>query len=50
MIGLMGIGDDGTLFAPNGRRLVRLPLRLGMLIQRVQHRIARITHGGGNGR
>ena len=40
MIGLMGLGNNGTLYAPNGAKLVKLPLRLAMLLQRTQHWIA----------
>lgn len=40
MIGLMGVSDNGTLYAPNGRRLIRLPLRLACLVQRIQHWVA----------
>lgn len=43
MIGLMGLGDDGTLYRPNGKRLFRVPMRIGMIIQRIQHRIAGLT-------
>lgn len=43
MIGLMGLGDDGTLYAPNGKRLFRLPMRLACLVQKIQHRIARLS-------
>ena len=42
-IGLMGLGDDGMLYAPSGRRLMRLPLRLASLAQRAQHWIAQRT-------
>lgn len=40
MIGLMGVGDDGTLYTPKGKKLFRIPLRLSMLVQRCQHWIA----------
>ena len=40
MIGLTGLSDNGTLYAPNGKRLMRLPMRLAMLAQKVQHWIA----------
>lgn len=43
MIGLMGLGDDGTLYAPNGKRLLRVPFRIGCYIQRIQHWIAGIV-------
>ena len=44
-IGLMGIGDDGrTMYAPNGKRLFVIPSYLAAIIQRVQHKIARLTH------
>ena len=35
--GLMGVSDNGTLYAPGGRKLCRLPLRLAVIVQRVQH-------------
>lgn len=41
MIGLMGLGDDGTLYTTKGNRICRLPMRIGMLIQRAQHWIAK---------
>ena len=40
MIGLMGVSDNGVLFAPNGMRLLRLPRRMAFLVQRIQHWIA----------
>lgn len=40
MIGLMGLSDNGTLFTPNGRKLFTLPLRLALLVQRMQHWMA----------
>lgn len=42
-IGLMGVGDDGTLFTPSGKRLFRVSLRLAIMIQRIQHWIARLV-------
>lgn len=44
-IGLMGLANDGALVTPSGKRLFRVPIRVGCLIQRFQHRIARLTHG-----
>jgi hypothetical protein len=44
MIGLMGLDNNGTLYAPKGRRLFRVPLRLGMLIQRIQHWVSRYSY------
>ena len=43
MIGLMGVSDHGAMFSPRGRKLFSLPLRLAVLIQRVQHWIAQRT-------
>jgi hypothetical protein len=40
MIGLMGVSSNGTLYAPNGKRLLRLPFRMACLAQRIQHWIA----------
>jgi hypothetical protein len=42
-IGLMGVGADGTMYTPSGRRLFRLPLRVASFVQRVQHWIAHKT-------
>jgi len=39
--GLMGISDDGMMFAPNGKKLFRLPLRVSAIIQRIQHWFSR---------
>jgi hypothetical protein len=44
MIGLMGVSDNGTLYAPNGKKLVRLPFQISCLVQKVQHWLARLTH------
>lgn len=33
-IGLLGIGDDGTLYEPNGWRICQLPMRVAVLIQK----------------
>jgi len=44
MIGLMGVSDNGTLYAPNGKQLLRLPFRMACLVQRIQHWFARCTH------
>ena len=43
MIGLMGVSDNGTLYTPNGKKLLRLPVKLAHLVQQVQHWIARLT-------
>lgn len=43
MIGLMGVGDNGTLYAPNGKKIFRLPLWLSCIVQRIQHWIAQRT-------
>lgn len=43
-IGLMGVGDDGMLYAPGtGKKLFRVPLRLACVVQRIQHWFARKT-------
>ncbi len=42
-IGLMGVGDDGTLYSPSGRRLLRVPFRLACMIQKAQHWVATKT-------
>ncbi|MCC6649033.1 MAG: hypothetical protein IT374_26130 [Polyangiaceae bacterium] len=38
-IGLLGVGNDGTLYAPNGRRLVRLPLAVAAAVQAAWMRV-----------
>lgn len=44
-IGLMGVGNDGkTLYAPNGKELFKVPTWLSWIIQKIQHKIARLTH------
>jgi hypothetical protein len=43
-IGLMGVKDDGTLVTPKGKDLFRVPKLLAIIIQRIQHWIARLTH------
>lgn len=43
MIGLIGLGCDGTLYSPGGKRLVRLPRWLARIVQRVQHWFAVLT-------
>ena len=40
--GLMGVGDDGTLYKPDGDKLFRVPMFLASRIQRIQHRVSRI--------
>ncbi len=42
-IGLMGVGADGTMYTPSGRRFLRLPLWLASFVQRIQHWIAQKT-------
>ena len=43
-IGLMGVGNDNkTLYSPNGKRLFKVPFGAS-LIQKIQHKIACITH------
>ena len=42
-IGLMGLKDNGMLVTPNGHDLFRVPLKIGALIQRVQHWCAQRT-------
>ena len=41
--GLMGVGDDGTLYKPDGDRIFRVPMFLARRIQWNQHQISR-TH------
>ena len=43
MIGLMGLTDKGCLVTPSGTLLFRVPLRIGRVIQRIQHQIATRT-------
>ena len=42
-IGLMGLGRDGMLYTPSGKRIFKVPMWLGGIIQRIQHRIAVLT-------
>ena len=42
-IGLMGIDADGVLYAPNGKKLTKVPKWLAWRIQRAQHWIATKT-------
>jgi hypothetical protein len=39
-VGLMGVGEDGTLYSPKGNRLVKLPFRIACWVQKVQHWVA----------
>ena len=43
MIGLMGIKGDCTLVTPKGKDLFRVPLIMAILVQRIQHWIAKRT-------
>lgn len=42
-IGLMGINNNGVLVTPSGRNLIKVPLYIAIIIQRIQHWIARIS-------
>ena len=43
-IGLMGVDNDGqTLYSPSGKKLFKVPRVMAGIIQRIQHRIARLT-------
>lgn len=44
-IGLMGLGSDGTLYTPSGKKLFRMPKKLGRMVQRIQHWVAIQTWG-----
>lgn len=39
-IGLMGISNDAVLITPSGKNLFKVPMKIGMIIQRIQHWIA----------
>jgi len=41
-LGIMGVGNDGTLYRPDGRKLIRLPMFLAGKIQWAQHWISRV--------
>jgi hypothetical protein len=41
--GLMGVGNDGTLYTPSGNKLIRLPLYLAFRVQAIQHWYAQRT-------
>ena len=43
-IGLMGVKDNNMLVTPNGKDLFKVPKLLAIVIQRIQHFIARLTH------
>ena len=44
-IGLMGVKNDGkTLVTPSGKILFKVPMWAARVIQRIQHKIARLTH------
>jgi hypothetical protein len=44
MIGLMGVGNDGTtLYLPNGTRLCGVPSWMAWKIQKMQHWLAQKT-------
>jgi hypothetical protein len=44
-IGLMGVKNDGkTLVSPSGKVLFKVPKPIARIIQRIQHRIAYLTH------
>jgi hypothetical protein len=43
LMGLMGLGHDGTLYLPNGQKLARLPFGIAALVQRLQHAVARLS-------
>lgn len=49
-IGLMGVKNDGTLVTPNGIELFKVPLRIGSLVQKVQHWVAEKTRNSTNKR
>lgn len=42
-IGLMGVGNDGMLYTPKGSKLIRVPMRVAVVVQRVQNWIARLS-------
>ncbi len=42
-IGLMGVTNDGVLVTPSGIELFKVPMRIGSVIQKMQHWIARKT-------
>lgn len=42
-LGLMGIGDDGMLYTPKGKELIRLPFWMGCWVQKIQHKVAVLT-------
>ena len=45
LTGLMGVDSDGTLFHPDGTRLVKLPLCISRHVQILQHYFARDVNG-----
>jgi|GEM_PF-5937403 hypothetical protein len=43
--GLMGVGSDGTMFTPEGKKLFKLPTKLAFAVQSIQHWVAKKTWG-----
>jgi len=43
MIGLLGVGYDGVLYTPAGKKIIRLPLWLSQRIKNTWDRLARLT-------
>ena len=42
-IGLMGVGNDNTLYTPSGKRICKVPAWASWRIQKVQNAVARWT-------
>jgi len=42
-IGLMGVTNDGVLVTPSGIELFKVPIRIGAVIQKLQHWVAQKT-------
>lgn len=40
IIGLMGVGSDGTLYTPSGNKIIKVNLFLCSIIQKIQNKIA----------
>lgn len=44
-IGLVGVSYNGILYWPSGGRICKLPLWIAGRVQKIQHRVAKLTWG-----
>ena len=45
LVGLMGVGNNGMLYHPDGHKLFWMPMRIACIIQRIQHYFAQDMNG-----